>query len=573
MMKKGMILREWTALCHTTRKVMVPQLPREFPIMATHRDCVHNQVRAVVGRVLSPYYVPRLGMMIALALRVMILAEDLKQGPVLTLEETVETFPQNRRRRYRRTLQKLLASGWTEKFGNISAFVKSELLPFNPDKDPRMIQSRQMEFHLLFSRVTKPLEHSLYHVLDPYHQTPLVAKGMNLEQRYRAIKTGWDLINQSENGEAVSVSLDLSRWDMNVSAPMLRAIHCLYHQFVQCPLSHHQMYLQLANKCATDNGLTYRTVGGVMSGDMTTALGNCIAVIAINLLFRDIISALVDGTDIESLLLSVTGPSNTQRLLELGLKTELQKVRNLKHRPLPPFILDDGDDHIIIMSRVQVKLWTILLPVLWEAAGHKLTVEGQVEEFHRIQFCQHQPFSGTKVQTMVPNPLKVIPKTLFISGKYLSRPLPFLKTKVLARAILHNGVPTLGPLFRKLAREIPGPTLEMKSAEMEFALSGLSYQLAHKGLDSFELPKSLRPEPEDYVMLSEMFDIPVDQLHEWEEMEVDLRMFGPAVWTTPGNNIDERYATHDDGEFPVIIDPPDKPARYSQNQESQDHLD
>lgn len=466
-----------------------------------HEDCYHNQLRAVKGRVLGK--VPPLDPIMASLLRPAVrqLALSLKQDlAVVSLETSILQFPQRRRKRYAAALVEFLSRGWIPKDATISAFVKMEKLQILlKNGDPRMIQTRHPVFHLVFSQMTKPVEHALMHLKDPVTGGVMIAKGLNLNQRAQVLKDLWVArINP------VAISLDLSRWDMHVQVPLLQEVFKVYTTHNPCPLIRLLMENLLNNKCWTNQGIRYQVEGGVMSGDMTTALGNCLAVVAIVLTFRKNIFDLV-----------TTGSCDLLEALQLrtGDPVHAEICDQLKEVPRGTLtedwltLLDDGDDHVLIVERQDAHLAKTFLPVWWRLMGHSLKVEGEAEALELVEFCQHRPFDGSQL-VMVPNPRKVLAKSLMVTGAKLMNPLPYLRTVCLARFILHNGIPVLGPFFHRQWELLgPGLMMDFDGSEFQHCNMGLYQQMQRLGERRGIIPPTQTPTEEDRYLFWKMWDI------------------------------------------------------------------
>lgn len=508
------------------RRMLSVQFPPEFEMMDlwVHEDCIHNQLRAIKGRVLGVVPEPLEPILpLLLGPTVKMISESLTPEPASSLEELVLRFPQNRRKRYEKALEVYLSCGLEEKSCIITAFVKAEKLPIlETDKDPRMIQARGIVFNLLFAQVTKPVEDSHKYYRDPHTNLRIVAKGMNLDQRAHALKSMWNLYR-----DPMALSLDLSRWDMHVQVPLILQVMGLYRYHTQDPLLEYCISRLLDNICWTNKRINYRVPGGVMSGDMTTALGNCIAVTVIAISFRDIVGRVATEPDSARQLLMGMWPRNTP-LHELWLsfiEKTMEHIQTIaEHVTCPAWlsILDDGDDHVIITETHLYPVLRDLLPIWWKIMGHKLTVEGYTTEFNNILFCQHKPFTGVSRTTMVPDPRKVISKSTTLTGKYMEDPRAYLRTVWTARAVLHRDIPILGPFFHKNALSLGyGPMMEVDTREFQHVNSSLHYLMVNTPEDLC-LPREQVISEEDRHLMCRMWGFdPTLQLY-MEDMVVGL---------------------------------------------------
>lgn len=113
-----------------------------------------------------------------------------------------------------------------------------------------------------------------------------------------------------------------------------------------------------------------------MSGDMNTALGNCL-----------IMSSLYYG---------------------------LNKLSGVQFE-----VADDGDDCVIICERRNLRKLTELIPPHFLAAGFTMEVGGAVDIFEQIKFCQCQPVWNGVCYTMVRNPTKALSTDLCGTGRWV----------------------------------------------------------------------------------------------------------------------------------------------------------
>jgi len=160
--------------------------------------------------------------------------------------------------------------------GRVQAFVKAE--KFDPtvkvNPDPRMIQSRSPRYNLVIAKYLRPVEHVIYNLLDDDGDR-VVAKGMNQAARADAILSAF-----ARFSKAVCFSLDCSRWDKHVKSTILNVEHGFYRALVGVhPEFDRLLSWQLVNRCRTSGGVKYVVTGGRMSGDVNTALGNCLLMV------------------------------------------------------------------------------------------------------------------------------------------------------------------------------------------------------------------------------------------------------------------------------------------------------
>nr|QXV86431.1 RNA-dependent RNA polymerase [Nodaviridae sp.] len=372
-----------------------------------HSDCYHNQLRSLYERVLAITPQPVHTALKSLRLEAKRMAQSLGHCYPATLDTVLLLFPKHKQKVYAKARKSFFAQPLEAKDCNPRAFVKCEKL--RQLKAPRMIQYRTTRFNLMLGRYTRPMEHLLYKLKD-LHGNKLIAKGMNSRQRAKHL---WGLWNQVE--DPVALSLDLTRWDLHCNKELIKIMHLFYLTITPDEELRDLLQHQLINTGLTSHGIRYRSQGGVMSGDMTTALGNCaLLVIIVSTLFKAIV----------------------------------QKMPGLQWR-----MIDDGDDFVVVVNRSYAKIVASEMKIWFDSLGHVLKVEQEVSDFHQIQFCQSKPLRHHGILEMVPDPHKVLATAFTIVGKREQR--EYLSELWKMRAILHQGQPVLGPIFLYLSEKYP----------------------------------------------------------------------------------------------------------------------
>lgn len=491
------------------RSLLKAKWPEPIWNLSTHRSCIHNEQRALLGRVIRFTQHPDLGAVTLMREALMDIVKDLPLPiPMLDYHSLIASFVPSRRKRYMKVKESLLDTPLIYKDEFIKSFVKSEkLLIEEKDGDPRMIQARSFRFNLELAKYTKPIEASLYALKDPHYlnmgiPVPIVAKGRNMVQRAQDLRRMWDLMDNP-----VAMSLDLSRWDMHVDVELIKTMHQMY--LYQMPDLHleHLLRAQLDNRCRTEGGIKYKVAGCVMSGDMTTALGNCVAVLAILLSYRDTLDRLA-GT-IDSGLQDEICPKFARVAVPLLQRCEGIKGRSIKSQMM---FYDDGDDHVMMVEKAILPVVEKTIEVWWGLMGHELKVEGNVDAFHQILFCQHKPHLTAKGWVMMPDPRKVLATSTVISSKYQNNPRSYLATIARARLLLHHGLPMLDPFFRQLTRQLKGQPC-LGQAERRHALTGVDMLMNKMDIkvEEFKEPPQVDITPESRIMCAEQWGIEVDR--------------------------------------------------------------
>lgn len=255
-------------------------------------------------------------------------------------------------------------------FGVKNAFVKAEKINFSlkADPAPRIIQPRDPRYNVEVGRYLRPLEHHIYDGIAQIYGGPTVMKGFSAAGVAENIKHMWDSFRQP-----VAVGLDASRFDQHVRPEMLQWEHGVY---ASCFAGHNRSHLlwllqaQIRNKCSMrcqDGTAKYTVHGSRMSGDMNTALGNC--------------------------------------LIMCALVHRLAKERGVRVR-----LANNGDDCVVVMEKCDLTRFMDGLRDWFHTYGFNMKVEEPVEVLERIEFCQAHPVFDGESWTMVRNPFTSMSK-------------------------------------------------------------------------------------------------------------------------------------------------------------------
>lgn len=289
----------------------------------------------------------------------------------ITREQFLDFYSGRRRAVYARAVESLEERALTERdFGVKKAFVKAEKINFTakPDPAPRVIQPRDPRYNVEVGVFLRPLEHRVYEGIAKCYGGPTVMKGYSASEVAQHMRAMWDSFSVP-----VAVGLDASRFDQHVRAEMLRWEHSVYLSAYQGADRRRLAWLlkgQIDNKCymqADDGRARYRVNGSRMSGDMNTALGNC--------------------------------------LIMCALVHRLGEERSVKLR-----LANNGDDCVVFMERRQLSQFMDGLSEWFRQYGFKMKVEKPVSVFERIEFCQAHPVFDGKEWVMVRDPRTTLSK-------------------------------------------------------------------------------------------------------------------------------------------------------------------
>lgn len=474
---KVAIVPEDTGCDHRRRFVRIarPDFDGNFVPFA-HHDCLHNQLTALHNRVMGEVPRPSVDGLKKLRKQARRLVTLLPKTTPDDWYVLPNMYAGQKRARYTRATDNVLnGGGVSRRDAKVKMFVKFERL--NPSKvnpDPRAIQFRDAKYCVDVGRFLKPIEKALYALRGNGTDLPVgrvIGKGLNSVERANLLRE-----KMSDFTRPCVLSLDASRFDQHVDVELLKLEHLIYKGM--CPDSWFAELLswQLENECVSSKGIKYHVRGKRMSGDMNTALGNC--------------------------LLMVLMVSTFMR----GKKYDL---------------LDDGDDCLLfveeddlawVMSHIQEEFLTY---------GHELKVESVASSLHQVEWCQSKviEISPGKVR-FVRNPHKVMSTALSGTKYFVDRcRAKLVNTIGLTELILNAGVPVLQEYALALMRNAACPDV-LPWQEVESYHWRLSRELRLFNLRQLEKIEPRAITPEARLSFAEAFGIPPD---EQEAMERSLR--------------------------------------------------
>lgn len=383
-----------------------------------HANTVENQIRAIRNRVTSPVPQPTAFGRAMTARGIDWVIACLHPCTRWEYDRFYTDYPALKKKRYAEALERVLAKPVTKRIARITAFVKPDKLSAvgKIDPDPRAIQFRDPEYCVLLASSLKPLEEQLYRMVLNHPciktKTRSVGKGLNQVERAQL------LIKKQQSFESpVVLSLDMSRFDKHVSESQLRQEHRVY--LTLCKGNPHLRKLltwQVYNDCFTTSGIRYTTTGRRMSGDMNTALGNCIIMIAMVVAMFEYLEIVGD-------------------------------------------ILDDGDDCLVILEEADLSRFQSNATRLCLEMGHELKIENVARRLVDVEWCQSKPIHTSRGWKFVRNPIKVLNCSL-INPKWLAynrkQRLAHLAGLGKCELVLSSGVPVLWEFARALIRNSRG---------------------------------------------------------------------------------------------------------------------
>lgn len=392
-----------------TVTVPPPRIPLSF--VYAYSGCIHNLDEAVRGRIglpvptISTNYVTYINYHATLWGK--ILNREHPYTRQWTLEEVVQSYTGLKRRRYQKAMDEIL-HGTKDIDSKLKCFVKIESSMYKSSKafpTPRPIQFRDFKYALQFATLVKPIEHITYPLsgMPKLGILPCIAKNLNNVRRAELLRQKFEMFVKP-----VAYMLDAHRYDAHVQPRHIRAKWRFYDQVLQTDQSRvfHRNQLRTRGSAYTgEHKLSYSVAGTTCSGDMDTALGNClIMLLTLSYIFSNLdvkYELLVDGDD--SVVIT-EGYVDQDRLLELAKQT-----------------------------------------------GFVFSFDGVTQKFEEISFCQCNPVLVDGKWIMVRNPYRAISKCLTNTKFQDHKSIPKrLRTIAQGELSLSLGVPILQTFFTHL---------------------------------------------------------------------------------------------------------------------------
>lgn len=326
-----------------------------------------------------------------------------------TLDRFVQSYTGSKLMRYTKAVASLRTRSITRGDSHLQSFVKAEAVNFTakPDPAPRIIQPRNPRYNALVGRFLRPLEHRVYHGIAKLFGGPTVMKGYNALSTASCLWDMWRGFNQP-----CALSLDASRFDQHVSKDALKWEHSVYNRVYRDPELASLLKWQLTNTGfvrSSDGGVFKYVVEGCrMSGDMNTALGNCL-----------IMCALV-----------------WTWARKCGVRIRLA---------------NNGDDCSVFMERSDLARFQLGMDEWFLTMGFTLTSEGTASTFERVDFCQTRPVLTGRGWVMCRNPRVGLCKDVLYKQPTMDKPVEgyrkWLYQVGVAGGALADGVPVFSAAY------------------------------------------------------------------------------------------------------------------------------
>lgn len=307
-----------------------------------------------------------------------LLCKRFRSTTPISYDEFLKYYKGRRLTLYTNAVNSLLTQSICSRDSHVRAFVKAEFINSDAktDPDPRVISPRDPRYNVELGRYLRPIEHQIYSVIGKIFGEPTVLKGYNANQIGKIFHNKWKRYRNP-----VAIGLDASRFDQHVSIEALEWEHSCYNRIYKSKELSKLLKMQLRNKVkgyCRDGKLKYTTEGCRMSGDINTALGNCL-----------LMCALVHAYS--------------------------------KEKGISISLANNGDDCTVIMECSNLVAFQSDLSHWFSTMGFTMKIEDPVYCIEGIEFCQTHPVFVDDSYIMVRNYPQAIAKDT-LSLRDLSNP-------------------------------------------------------------------------------------------------------------------------------------------------------
>lgn len=336
-------------------------------------------------------------------------------------EEFLGTYSGSKLKRMEEAVESAARLPLNERDAYLKTFVKLESV-FAELAAPRVIQPRDARYNAVVGPYIKALEHKVYRAIADLLGHPCVTKGYNAQRTAALLRGMWD-----RRRRPVAVGIDMSRFDQHVSLEALLFEHSFYTgAYPQDRFLRRLLRWQRENVgyARTQEGtIKYSVRGCRMSGDMNTALGNCI-----------LMCAMV-----------------RHWLLRCGIKAEF---------------VDNGDDVVVILEEEDLPTFMGGMVEYFLSFGFTAKVEEPVRVFERINYCATNPVFDGEEWVMVREPLRGLRKDIMCKYPSFGPNLVELTLRW-ATAVGKCGLSVAGgiPIYNSLYSRFAGFTTHAKRVQ------------------------------------------------------------------------------------------------------------
>jgi hypothetical protein len=382
-----------------------------------HHPCICNEEVSIVNRVLGMVPPPSRKGILNMASGIDLIISQIPYTHQEPLGQFAMNYSGSKRERYLNAAEDCYHTPVVPRDAGITMFVKKEktqVKESKPNPDPRAVQFRDAKYCVELASFLKPIERHLYELVIDHpltSSTRVVAKGMNSKQRGNALKEKWDMFV-----DPIALTFDAKRFDKHVSVDQLRQEYRVYLASNPSHRLRFLLNLQLTSKCRTRSGIHYVVNGGRMSGDMNTALGNCIIVLSM------FIAILVND-----------------------YRSHFE-------------LLDDGDDIVVLIERSGLAWVKANVPGLILEMGHEIDLQCEATSLEQVIWCQSNPVEYLPgLYKFVRNPYKVMSNGLVGTRFWsTSQSKQQMQAIGLCELSLNQGIPVLQEYALMLIRQSVG---------------------------------------------------------------------------------------------------------------------
>jgi hypothetical protein len=422
---------------------------------------------------------------------------------------------------YVRATTDVLNEGLTRKSAQIKMFVKFEKLnPTKVNPDPRAIQFRDPKYCVAAGRFLKACEHPLYELRGDGKTLPatrLIGKGLSQAGRAKLL-----VQKMKDFSTPCVISLDASRFDQHVSLELLQIEHMVYLMMCDDPEFRQLLRWQLGNRGVSTAGIRYKTRGKRMSGDMNTALGNC-------LLMVTMVSCIMKGMKYD--------------------------------------ILDDGDDCLLIVERELLPWCEENLYDAFLEFGMEIKLENIAHDIEGVEWCQSHPVEYAPGRyKFVRDPLKVLSSGLggvkYLDSERARRKLAM--TTGMGEMVLNLGIPVLQSYAMAITRNASAAPAwrtrhfwtfgskrraRAKSDHIELQASDPMYFRIHRELRAMGYKQLVRLDPQPITDGARLSFYKAFGITPWEQLEMERFL---DSWTFPFGGSQDLQGDYDVSSWQVI---------------------
>jgi hypothetical protein len=409
-----------------------------------------------------------------------------RKVPTLSTEQFVDTYVGAKRAAYQRAASDLELRPVSRRDSYIMPFIKDEKtnLTRKDDPCPRIIQPRSARFNIAIGKHLKPMEKPIFRGISAVFGGTTVMKGLNASERGLVLEEKWARFDRP-----YAIMLDASRFDQHCSRDIIDWEHSVEER-----LAYGREELRLLNSYRRTNtcfirtnegGYKYKLNGVRMSGDMDTALGNCLTMCAMTYSF-------------------------------------------MAHLNLLKFeYMNDGDDGVLIVESRDASMVVDNFKDYFLKFGFTMKLEGTCSVIEHIEFCQARPVFDGEHYRFVRDPLVCLDKdSLSLKSSIDVETMVHLRNAIgWCGLSLAGDMPIFGEFYNSM---INGPERAREyTTGMEFLSRGMK-------------PKYSSPSDSTRVSFYKAFNIPPDTQIACERdiSNYDCGIIRPAVpVTTISNNL------------------------------------